>query len=201
MTENEAKKYFLSVEDSFKASNRTKSRNDAYRMALSWFEEIQQYREIERRLQNIYGECDGLLETVVQHLENHENIKLPDNIIKARLLTDEDVDKWEGYRAIGTVEELKSLKENGAFSGIELAQIASMQMKLKEYQSIGTIDEFKALKEKNTPYKPKEYEDRYYACKCDNILLPKWEKYPTKMMPKSEGLPHCMACGQKLDWK
>ena len=56
-----------------------------------------------------------------------------------------------------------------------------------------------ALK-KQIPYKPQEYEDRYYACKCDNILLPKWKKYNTELMPKSEGLPHCMACGQKLDW-
>lgn len=37
------------------------------------------------------------------------------------------------YKAIGTVEELRSMKENGAFSGIELAQIAAMQMKLKAY--------------------------------------------------------------------
>lgn len=57
----------------------------------------------------------------------------------------------------------------------------------------------KAL-EKQVPYKPQEYEDRYYACECGNILLPKWAKYPDKLMPKSEGLPHCMACGRKLDW-
>lgn len=70
----------------------------------------------------------------------------------------------------------------------------------EQYRAIGTVEDFKALKEMNTPYKPQEYEDRYYACKCDNILLPKWRKYPTELMPKSEGLPHCMACGQKLDW-
>lgn len=72
---------------------------------------------------------------------------------------------------------------------------------IQQYRAIGTIEEFKDLKEKSTPYKPQEYEDRYYACKCDNILLPKWRKYPTELMPKSEGLPHCMACGQKLDWQ
>lgn len=105
------------------------------------------------------------------------------------------------YKAIGTVEELKSMKENGTFTGVELAQLAAMQMRLKEYSEIGTIEEFKALKEKNEPYKPQEYEDRYYACKCNNILLPKWRKYPTELMPKSEGLPYCMACGQKLDWQ
>lgn len=54
--------------------------------------------------------------------------------------------------------------------------------------------------EKQIPYKPKEYEDKFYACKCGNILLMKWEKYPTELMPKSEGLPYCLACGQKLDW-
>ena len=54
--------------------------------------------------------------------------------------------------------------------------------------------------EKQISYKPKEYEDKYYACKCGEVLLEKWEKYPTKLMPKSWGLPYCMGCGQKLDW-
>lgn len=56
-----------------------------------------------------------------------------------------------------------------------------------------------ALK-KQIPYKPKEYEDKYYACNCGNILLMKWKKYPTELTPKSKGLPYCLACGQKLDW-
>lgn len=54
--------------------------------------------------------------------------------------------------------------------------------------------------EKQIPYKPQECEDKYYACKCGNALLMKWEKYPTKLMPKSRGLICCLACGQKLDW-
>ena len=58
------------------------------------------------------------------------------------------------YREIGTVEEIKSMKENGPFSGVELAQLAAMQMRLRDYQKIGTIEEFKALKQKNTPKKP-----------------------------------------------
>lgn len=54
--------------------------------------------------------------------------------------------------------------------------------------------------EKQIPFKPKEYEDKYYVCKCGNILLMKWEKYPTKLMPKSKGLPYCLNCGQALDF-
>lgn len=49
--------------------------------------------------------------------------------------------------------------------------------------------------------KPVCIEDRMWCCPvCDNHLLPKWVKYPTELMPKTEGLPHCMSCGQKIDW-
>ena len=71
---------------------------------------------------------------------------------------------------------------------------------LQQYRALGTVEELKEAKEKQIPKKPKEYEDRYYACECGNILLPKWKEYPTKLMPKSEGLPYCMACGQALKW-
>lgn len=57
----------------------------------------------------------------------------------------------------------------------------------------------KAL-EKQIPKKPKEYEDKYYACSCGNVLLLKWEKYNTILTQKSKGLPYCLACGQKIDW-
>lgn len=50
------------------------------------------------------------------------------------------------------------------------------------------------------PYKPKEYEDKFYACKCGNCVMMKWEKYPDAHTPKSAGLPYCLICGQRLDW-
>ena len=55
--------------------------------------------------------------------------------------------------------------------------------------------------EKQIPKKPDCIEDKMWCCPvCDNNLLHKWIKYPTKLMPKAEGLPHCMSCGQKIDW-
>lgn len=55
--------------------------------------------------------------------------------------------------------------------------------------------------EKQIPKKPDCIEDKMWCCPvCDNHLLHKWAKYPTKLMPKTEGLLHCMSCGQKLDW-
>ena len=58
----------------------------------------------------------------------------------------------------------------------------------------------KAL-EKQILKKPCCIEDKMWCCPvCGNNLLHKWIEYPTKLMPKSEGLPHCMSCGQAIDW-
>ena len=55
--------------------------------------------------------------------------------------------------------------------------------------------------ENQIPKKPYCIEDKMWCCPvCDNHLLPKWVKYPTELMPKTEGLPYCMSCGQKIDW-
>ena len=56
--------------------------------------------------------------------------------------------------------------------------------------------------EKQIPKKPKEYEDKYYACpNCGNVTMMKWERYPDSLMDKSNGLPYCLGCGQCLDWE
>ena len=52
----------------------------------------------------------------------------------------EQVAKWleelKSYRDIGTPKELKELKENGAFTGLELAKLAIMQKELKSYKDL-----------------------------------------------------------------
>ena len=93
-------------------------KRDAVLQAIKALEEICQYREIKERLKAVYGECDGLLETAVDQavenavsiLEKHEGIDIGDPY-KSRLLTDEDVDKWEAYNAIGTPEECRAAVE------------------------------------------------------------------------------------------
>ena len=93
-------------------------KRDAVLQAIKALEEICQYREIKERLKAVYGECDGLLETAVDQavenavsiLEKHEGIDIGDPY-KSRLLTDEDVDKWEAYKAIGTPDECRTAVE------------------------------------------------------------------------------------------
>lgn len=79
-------------------------------IAAQALKEIQQYREMDRKLREAYGDCDGLLERSVDLLCEHAGIDIGDPI-KARLLTDENVDKWDAYREIGTVEECREAVE------------------------------------------------------------------------------------------
>lgn len=58
---------------------------------------LKHYEDLEEQLESVYGECDGLLEKVVEHLVRHERIEIG-SPFKARLLTDEDVDKWQEYK-------------------------------------------------------------------------------------------------------
>ena len=73
---------------------------------------------------------------------------------------------------------------------------------LRQYREIGTPEECRAAVEKQEAKKPKEYEDKFYGCPvCGNVLLHKWEKYPTKLMNKKNGLPYCLGCGQRILWE
>lgn len=85
-------------------------KNCEYDVAIIALKEVQQYREMDRRLREAYGDCDGLLETAVDGFCKHSGVDIG-NPIKARLLTDEDVDKWDAYREIGTVEECREAVE------------------------------------------------------------------------------------------
>ncbi len=99
------------------------------------------------------------------------------------------LEEVQQYRAIGTMEELQTMKEHGGFTGVELANIAAMQMKLKEYEAIGAPEECRTAREKQIPKKPDFTEDKTFAlCPCCNSkgLLNK-QKY-------------CDNCGQKLDY-
>ena len=76
----------------------------AYSVAIKALKEIQQYRELEKRLTGMFG-GELSLETVVDELERQ--LKEPDNPhpINAKILTYEDAAAWDAYHAIGTPEE------------------------------------------------------------------------------------------------
>lgn len=102
------------------------------------------------------------------------------------------------------IEILDILKGTGAINGTEIDAIdviGESILELERYRAIGTIEECQEAVEKQKKKKPKECEDKYYACPvCSNVLMLKWEKYPIKLKSMEDGLPYCLGCGQKLDW-
>lgn len=57
---------------------------------------LKEYEDLEEQLEKVYGEHDGLLETAVKSLVKYNGEKPR----KARLLTDEDADRWEEYKKL-----------------------------------------------------------------------------------------------------
>lgn len=76
-----------------------KSAEDCEQLA-GWLEKSKEYQQLEERLNKVYGDCDGLLLRVVEMLEKHPCIDMANNTLKSRLLTDEEVDKWEEYKQL-----------------------------------------------------------------------------------------------------
>ena len=91
---------------------------------------------------------------------------------------------------ICTLEEQKEYDEYGQPLYNETLDIA-----IEQYKTA-----IEAL-EKQLPKKPIEYEDKYYACPiCGNVLMHKYEKYPTILADRKNGLPCCLSCLQVIDW-
>lgn len=81
------------------------------RYAIEAIHHAEKYQDMKARLNRVYGDCDNLLEVAVQGLCRHPGAEIG-TPIKARLLTDEDADAWEAYRALGTVEKIQNMKQN-----------------------------------------------------------------------------------------
>lgn len=88
-------------------------RKEKAQIILDAFDELEKYREMQKKLESVYGKCDDLLETIIDGLVKYEHlsISLPNPIVKARLLMDDSVDEWDAYREIGTVDECRAAVE------------------------------------------------------------------------------------------
>ena len=94
-------------------------------------------------------------------------------------------------------DEIKKLKENGAFSGVELAMIATNLMTLEQYQSIGTVEECREAVERMKPKKVKKIQipNTSWSKACTRFECPSCNKFLNYME-----LSHCGLCGQALNW-
>ena len=134
------------------------------------FNKLAEYEEAVEQLEKVYGEHDGLLETVVKSLVKYNGEKPR----KARLLTDEDADKWEVY---------KNLEEHGL--------LIRLPCKVGDtvYMIVGDIDEDGKVTNimidtdviqrisirKNTKVFTGEYSASYEENFCKTVFLTKEE--------------------------
>lgn len=110
------------------------------------------------------------------------------------------LEEVQQYRAIGTMEELQTMKEHGGFTGIELANIAAMQMKLKEYEAIGTPEECRTAREKQIPKNPTPIDYEKYIDVIDNARFLRGAYWCPNCKCVVKSGSFCSDCGQKLDW-
>ena len=159
--------------------------------------QIQQYRDMDRKLREAYGDCDGLLERTVDLLCEHAGIDIGEPI-RARLLTDEDIDKWDAYREIGTVEECKELVSivNMAEKN-ELAKVIDEWLK---YSKIGTVEECREAREKQKPEKPIPINYKEYVNKIANAEFLKDSCICPNCKIVLRSGKYCNRCGQNLCW-
>ncbi len=61
------------------------------------YDKLSHYENLEKQLEEVYGECPDLLETVINVLVKHEGFDLG-NQLKSKLLTHEAVDQWERWK-------------------------------------------------------------------------------------------------------
>ncbi len=101
------------------------------------------------------------------------------------------IEEVQQYREIGTVKELRELKEC-AFSGMEPASICIAMQRLKKYEAVGTIEECRAAVEKSPNIWGGRYDKEgnmiYDMYDCQNC----GESYETD----GNRYNHCPNCGQ-----
>ena len=127
MTENEAIKELHGIRP--RGGIIPQKRAEALDVAIQALEEIQRWHtsEVNPNIKNVFANTS----TQICHNCDHKDEYIEELEFEI-----------EQYRAIGTVEELQTIKER-SFTAFELTLIAAGQMLLKEYRAIGTVEECK----------------------------------------------------------
>lgn len=80
--------------------------------------------------------------------------------------------KLAEYEDIGTPTELKQLKENGGFTGLELAEIATALKKLQAYREQELMDTSDEEARKSAEMLSKYCESCVFTKKGQDVVLP-----------------------------
>ena len=76
---------------------------------LQVYFKLKDYEDLEERLNKIYGDCGGLLESMVELLEEHSGVDIPDDTVKVLLITNESVDFYKKCKSLEKQGKLAKL--------------------------------------------------------------------------------------------
>ena len=116
-------------------------------------------------------------------------------------MTVEALEEVQQYQELGTVRELKALKER-SLTGLELAKIAVIIQKFKKYEAVGTVEECREARERQRGKKPEfelnlsDYTSRF-VCECGKRVI---VKHDSGVMDNHYAPNYCSNCGQRFDW-
>lgn len=72
-------------------------------------EKLGKYEDLEERLNKVYGDCDGLLESMIELLEEHSGVDIPDDTVKVLLLANKAVDFYKECEDLDVQDRLIKL--------------------------------------------------------------------------------------------
>ena len=72
-------------------------------------EKLGKYEDLEERLNKVYGDCDGLLESMIELLEKHSGVDIPNDTVKVLLLTNKSVDFYKECEDLDVQDRLIKL--------------------------------------------------------------------------------------------
>ena len=133
---------------------------------------------------------DTTRDAIWEIADKQEAIK---KINEACVIACDAIDELQEYKQIGTLEDLKKLKER-ELSGVELAKIACNLNLLEKYKQLGTPEEIREAVEKQKAKKPKGdlHSVPHYRCPNCNRTV--------NLYQNSEKYEICRWCGQHIDW-
>ena len=136
---------------------------------------------------------DTTRDAIWEIADKQEAIK---KINEACVIACDAIDELHEYKQIGTLEDLKKLKER-ELSGVELAKIACNINLLEKYKQLGTLEEVREAMERKRAKKIKIWNGQAMCPNCSKLFgnihyikkLIAWE------------MPYCKFCGQAIDWR
>lgn len=123
-------------------------------VVLNALEEIQQYRTIDTEIKKIFDGQLGLMDILKEYIEDIKKTHNGEKPRKIIALSNEDADKWESYKKIGSVEECREAVEK-------------QKPKKPDYEGDGYADGYMVYDTWICPNCGKEYEvdyDDYKYC-------------------------------------